>query len=191
MADLVKCEIVKFGPCRFIGKSVYARAIFEGGEDALHSGMVFGGMWRQRDWISNTPDGLKDFATDVKHNVALLTWEKYDDKNQLEGYTVGRFMRADTPVPNQMDYVDIPEMYVAKAIVKGEIDLIKRRETGEFFDMIGGAENWGHEEIKRQGIYHYNHIFLAEVYTELPDEDGNVFNWEFWVACSLNNPSPA
>jgi hypothetical protein len=64
------------------------------------------------DWVFKAIDGLKEYATEDIHDAALVTWDKYDEKNRLMGYTVGRFMKVDTPVPDNMDYIDIPEGYI-------------------------------------------------------------------------------
>ncbi|MBQ4573820.1 MAG: hypothetical protein IJA85_01350 [Clostridia bacterium] len=116
MGTLNQFKLCKFGPYRFIGKSVYARA--------GKSGNIFGYMWSNK-WIFEELDKLSEYSTDEKHNSALLTWEWYNSEgiphfdifcgpSKLLGYTVGRFMKPDTPVPEGMDYFDIPETYVAK-----------------------------------------------------------------------------
>jgi len=84
MAVLDKIEFEKFGPYRFIGKSVYARA------GANYSGYIFGALWGNSEWIFKTLDSLKDYATEEIHNVALLTGDKYEEQKKLMGYTVGR-----------------------------------------------------------------------------------------------------
>jgi len=110
MEALKKFEIVKFGPYRFIGKSVYARAGV--------SGTIFGGLWDNANWVFEELDKLSAYATDEVYNAALVNWEKYDIKTELIGYTVGRFMKTDTPVPvnvpEKMDYFDIPKTFIAK-----------------------------------------------------------------------------
>jgi hypothetical protein len=106
MEALKRFEITEFGPYRFIGKSVYARA--------GKSGYIFGGLWGNADWVFEELNKLSDYATDEVHSAALVNWEKYDKKTALIGYTVGKFMKADTPVPEDMDYFDIPKTFVAK-----------------------------------------------------------------------------
>ena len=103
-------EIVKIGPYRFIGKSVYARA-----HDAPGTNEVFHSLWQQSDWVYKKLDDIKEYASDVVHKAMLYHWERYDpEKNQLTGCTVGKFMKPDTPVPDDLDYIDLPESYVAK-----------------------------------------------------------------------------
>ena len=104
MAILEKLEFEQFGPYRFIGKSVYARI---GSES---SGEIFGNLWNMKKCIFEKIDRLADFATAEVNDVALLTGDKYDDEKQLLGYTIGRFMKPDTPVPDKLDFFDIPDM---------------------------------------------------------------------------------
>lgn len=153
MANLEKFEIKRFGPYRFIGKSVYAR----GG-----SGDIFGGLWGNSDWIFKKLDNLKGYSTDEIHDVALITTDKYDEQKKLIGYTVGRFMKADTPVPEGMDYFDISDMFMAQGFVSGKFD-----------DMIANAERMTAEAIEKQTKYVATWEFFAEIYTKdtIPDAD--------------------
>ncbi|MCL2433646.1 MAG: MerR family transcriptional regulator [Clostridia bacterium] len=183
--SLEKFEMVKMEARRFIGKTVYARAVFEYGEydeDELPSGIIFGDLWRHKDWIFTKLDAISEYAADDAHDIGLTTWEKYDH-NQLQGYWVGRFMKAETPVPKGLDYIDIPEIYVAKGAVKGTVNLVEKRRTGEFFIIINHGEVLVRREMERRGEYDYNGAFVAEVYTESPNNDGNIFGWEVWVSC--------
>jgi hypothetical protein len=161
MATLEKIEFEKFGPYRFIGKSVYARS------GAGNSGYIFGGLWCNFDWVGKELDKLNEFTTNETDLIALLTWDLYEEQKQLLGYTVGKFMKAGSPVPNGLDYFDIPEMVVAKALVKGE-----------FNDMIANLCPLTSEGIKKQDKYVENwegFHFSAEVYLkETVPEDGAV-----------------
>ena len=170
MAKLDKIEFEQFGPYRFIGKSVYARAGVE------HSGIIFGTMWGISKPIFDTLDSLKDYATKETHNVALLTFDKYDEQKKLLGYTVGKFMKADTPVPDGMDYFDIPAIHMAKGWVSGEFD-----------DMIANAEGLTAEAVKQHGKYEATWEFLAEVYT--PDThptEGEHSVLGYYISCKEN-----
>ena len=172
MATLEKFEFVKFGPFKFVGKSVYARS------GPQYSGFIFGGLWCSFDKISNELDKLSGYATAEQNAVALLTWDKYDDEKQLLGYTVGKFMKADCPVPDGLDFFDIPEMVVAKSLIKGE-----------FNDMISSTCTLSHEALGKQekftthceggGFY-----FEAEVYTnDTIPEDGISSSMEYYISC--------
>lgn len=171
-------EIVKCEPYRFIGKSAYARAFGK-------SGIVFGGMWENSKGIFAELDKLKEYATDEIHNAALLHWNYYNDEvrqsnmlcfgpTQLLGYTIGRFMKAETPVPADMDYIDIPEMYVAKGWAQGENE--------------DNAERVVREGIEQQDLYKAaSWIYMAEVYPKTDDNDVSVFG--YYIACQLKTPS--
>lgn len=80
-------------------------------------------------WIFEKIDRLADFATSEVNNVALLTGDKYDEEKRLLGYTVGRFMKPDTPVPDEMDFFDIPDMYVAKGWISGNSMILFQMQT--------------------------------------------------------------
>ena len=166
---LEKLEIVKCGPYRFIGKSVLAR-----GHDQKGTREIFRGLWHSSDWVFKELDNLKNYASDEVHNSALMTWEKYDEKCQLKTYTVGRFMQADTPVPEEMDFFDLPEMYVAKGWARD------KRLNDYFGDSLGEDLFWN--EIERQGGYNPAiWIFAAEVYPEPPSGD-HVYG--YYCACN-------
>ena len=172
MATLEKIEFEKFGPYKFIGKSVYARSGPE------NSGYIFGGLWCSYDKVSNELEKLSAYATNENDAVAFLSLDKYDEQKKLLGYTIGKFMKADTPVPKGLDFFDIPEMVVAKVLIKGE-----------FNDMIASACNLTHEAIKRQAKYttnceNNNVYFEAEVYTkDTVPEDGAVSVMAYYVSC--------
>ena len=144
MAKLEKFEIVEFGPFKFIGKTVYA---------APGSGEIFGELWGNSKEIFAILDEMLDYQTDETCNVAYMNWNT--QKNQL-GYTVGRFMRADAPVPDGLDSIDIPHQFVAKSLVSGEFD-----------DMISQAPGLTEAAIKDQTAYEiaWSEAFVgAEVY---------------------------
>ena len=90
---LINFEIVKCGPYRFIGRSVYAwnwgpRDFFEF-------------LWEKSAPIFETLDGMEEYASDDVHNAAFAHWAFYDNagrmgggnvfigKTELMGYTVG------------------------------------------------------------------------------------------------------
>jgi hypothetical protein len=170
MATFEKIEFEQFGPYRFIGKSVYARV------GAEQSSEIFGGLWGNSSGIFSTLDGLTEYVTGETYNIALLTFDKYDEQKKLMGYTVGRFMKAGTPVPNDLDYFDIPQTIVAKGWVKGE-----------FHDMIGNAEKLTTEAISKQDKYELvwdKSSFTAEVYTSETVAKGGVDSvFGYYMTC--------
>ena len=122
-------KVEEFGPYRFIGKSVYVRSAAS--DNNRGSGEILDACWKQSNWVFEELDSLKEYASDEPHNAALITWDAYNPKDvqiyeltvgktQLLGYCIGRFMKADAPVPAGLDYIDIPVKYVAKGWVKAE-----------------------------------------------------------------------
>ena len=134
--------------------------------------MLGGGLseaiWEQSDWVFKILDELKEYASE---------WEKYEDKNQLFGYYIGRFMKANTPVPPDLDYFDITAEYIAKGWWKD-----KRGEGwGKFWG--GGAPNLINE-INRTGLYKgKGYMWEAQVFPE-PDENGESFVG-YYCPCEL------
>lgn len=167
MAILKKLEFEAFGPYRFVGKSVYARS------GSKYSGAIFGGLWGASEPIFEQLDQLSGYVAGERDKAALLTADKYDEEKCLLGYTVGRFMKPGTPVPEGLDYFDIPEMIVAKGLVAGEFD-----------DMVDNAHRLVEEEIARQGEYIPTYQVLAEVYTKDTIAKGGVHSvFGYYIGC--------
>jgi hypothetical protein len=101
-------------------------------------------VWSAKEWIFNTLDKMTEYHTDMPYAGGLYMWDKYDNKNQLIGYIIGKFMKADTPVPKDMDYFDIPEGYIAKGwggYVEGDIkDILKNSEEYKDMSSVWGGE---------------------------------------------------
>jgi len=160
-------EIVKFGPYRFIGKSVYA------GNKGWWPVEILDARWTKKDQIFKIIDDIKEYASDDVTNAALATWDKYDDKDQLVRYTVGRFMKAGAPVPDEMDYYDIPELHIAKGWVKELPDGKVHMHNSN--DFIG-------DEVDRTGEYKSaSWMFWAEL-EPVKDENG-VTVFGCYLAC--------
>ena len=179
MTAFEKFEVVKFQPYRFIGSSVYIGNKAPGTWPANNKRMfdIHDSLWALSGWIFDELDKLKEYASDEIHNAALVTWEKYDDKNALYGYYIGRFMKAGAPVPKGMDYFDINEEYMAKAWKKGKLG-------DRFGNMLIYGEGECGEEIGRTGLYDARGwVCMAEIYPE-PDENGESFVGVY-IPCSL------
>ena len=153
-STMEKFEIVKCGPYRFVGKSVYARA--GQSDDFCITAM-------KSDWVFEALDNLSEYATDDIYDAALVTWDKYDDKNQLMCYTAGRFMKADTPVPENMDYIDIPEGYVAKCFARGG-------------DAMSNSLQMLKGKVEQQGYQAATWEWSAEIFPNRHDVLNNVPN---------------
>ncbi|MCL2604672.1 MAG: MerR family transcriptional regulator [Defluviitaleaceae bacterium] len=178
---LISLKTEQCGPFRFIGKSVLARGHNQRGTAAL-----FRSNWHNSAWVFEELDKLKKHASDEPHNSALMTWEWYnEEKGQLKTYTVGRFMKPETPVPDEMDFFDIPKMVVAKGWARNHAASPKGDKRGDnalgeyFGDTLGEGLFW--DEIERQGR-HRAAIwkFTAEVYPEVPSDD---YTFGYYVGC--------
>lgn len=176
-------EIVKHEPYRFIGKSVYVNVFFS---DDRTLREMRGLLWKQNDWVFAELDKLGEYASDVPYNAALCTWEAYSDNEmqahgvtvgptQLMGYTVGRFMKASTPVPASMNFIDIPEGYIAMGWVK---------RLYKYDDVSGPKLLDGviRDEVSSRGYSEASYRFAAEIYTE-PDDSG-VLSYGYYCSCN-------
>ena len=164
MAALEKIEFAKLGPCRFVGKSVYCQPF---------SAEPIGALWAGSEAVFEAIDRLNEYATDEVHNAALITGNGQDN---LMRYTIGRFMKTDTPVPEGLDSVDLSETFVAKGWIKGE-----------FNDMVQSADSLTATAAKQQDKYSLTWTFMAEIYTdETIPEDGVSSVLGYYIACKEN-----
>ena len=151
-------EIVKFGPYRFIGKTIYLRA---GSRSAAWEAVCKDA----KDWVFPKLDEMSEYATEETYTVALYDWSRYDDKECLLGFCVGRFMKPNTPVPQSgspdndgfaghFDYYDIPEILVCKSF------MAEKNETGD-------PCNLGRDFAEKNGYEHSSKFSLsAEVFSD-------------------------
>jgi len=142
MMDLKKFEIVKCGPYRFIGKAIYVRN--DWGNSHSATGEIIQGVWKTKDWIFETLDAMPEYMSDMPYGGGIYMWDRYDEKNELIGYIIGKFMKPDTLVPASMDYFDIAEGYVAKGwggYVEKEVkEILSQSDTYADASWIWGAE---------------------------------------------------
>ena len=66
------------------------------------------------------------------------------------GYTIGRFMKAGTPTPKGLNFIDLPEIFIAKGWVKGEFEY-----------MIQAAEPLTFKAVETQDKYEFTWKFMA------------------------------
>lgn len=137
-----ECVVEKCGPYRFIGKAVYVRNDWRNPHSA--TGEIVQGIWKAKDWIFKTLDKMTEYITDMPYGGGLYMWDKYEEKSQLTGYIIGKFMKDDTPVPDGMDYFDIPEGYIAKGwggYVEGEVkEMLKNSDEYNDASWFWGGE---------------------------------------------------
>lgn len=156
MAALTSFEIVKCGGYRFIGKTVYVRNDWSRAES--HTGEIVQGVWKAKDWIFTTLDAMTEYiAADMPYGGGLYIWDKHEEKNQLTGYIIGKFMKADTPVPDGMDYFDMPETHIAKGwggYVEEEVkDILRGSEEYADASWLWGGEVFDNFESLGNGVH--------------------------------------
>ena len=174
---LEKLEIVKSEPYRFIGGCLYIGNKGQYIDKIIRHEFI----WQQSDYVFQILDGLKEYASDETHNAHIATWDKYDDKNQLFGYYIGRFMKPNTPVPPDLDYFDVTAEYIGKAWWKGK--------RGEGFGRFwGGGIGAIFDECRRTGLYtSCAYEWEAQVFSE-PDENGETFVGAYCPCAPINPP---
>ena len=136
MSNLLSFEIKQHEAYRFIGKSVYARAGMQCG-DAYFNDFLF----ENTNWMREKLDEMQEYTSDIIQNAALMTWEKYCDKTKLLGFTYGRFMKPETPVPDGMDYFDIAEGYMAIGLFDNWDNGNQEGDVKKAIDEQGGYKN--------------------------------------------------
>ena len=149
-------EYVDLPAMRFIGKDVMA--------SGPEAGQKYGEMWGQSAAFMPILDGMAAYATVITDPCALM---HHDNKAHTEPmhYIVGKFMKADTPVPEGLDYCDIPACSVAMSIV-----------CGEFNDMIGKIYVMTRDKILADGkkVPYPSGYFHAEIYVKENIPQGGV-----------------
>ena len=170
---LDKFEIVGLEPCKFVGKSVYAREHGKGTKD------LFKCFREQSNWIFNELDKLKEYATSESHNMALKTWDFHNIEERechgltirqigvhMVGYHIGRFMKLDCPVPEDLDSIVIPEIHIAKGWAQSE-----PQDSIFYLPELEGIYYAMEDEAAKQGYELTSWILMADVFPE-PDKNG-------------------
>lgn len=158
IVELIGIEYIDIPAMRFIGKDVK-----DGGGEA------YGAMWGKSGEFMPTLDAMTEYATLLTDPCALMHFSnlKHDDPGGQMHYLVGKFMRADTPVPDGFDYWDIAETMIGLGIV-----------YGEFNDAISKAMMIVHDKIVEDGyaITYPDNYFHAEVYVKENIPEGGVIS---------------
>ena len=125
----------------------------------LHVIEKYGEMWgKSREWMPML-DGMTDHATEITDPCALMHFSnrKHDEPGGKMHYIVGKFMKADTPVPEGFDCWDMAPTTIGLVVVRGE-----------FNDMIDKAMMIAHDKIVADGYAatYPDNYFHAEVYVK-------------------------
>jgi len=147
--ELINWEVVQSEAMRFVGKSFYGRA---GQSDE------FCGVAQNLEWVFNALDEMDEYATAEIHDAALVSWERYDDTEQLMRYTSGRFMKANTPVPTLMDSIEIPAGYMGKIFIRGGCE-------NTAIDML-------RDLVNEQGLYDVSYLIEGEIFPNRKADKG-------------------
>ncbi len=161
-------EYLSLPAMRFIGKDVVAS-----GPDA---GNQYGEMWGKSGAFMPVLNAMTEFATTITDPCALMHHNNLDASQQMH-YLVGRFMKADTPVPEGFDFYDLPASTVCRIFV-----------TGEFDEMIGQV----YEKTREQILQEHHTVpypvgyFHAEIYPadNIP-QTGVVSRLGYLMSCTL------
>ena len=167
---LAKLEYLHLPALRFIGKDVISS-----GPDA---GNQYGLMWAKSGEIFSVLDQMENYASLLRDNCALMHHDNLDGNHPMH-YIVGRFMKAESSVPEGFDYYDIPASCAALAIY-----------YGEFNDMIDQAYTMTRDRILAdgRGIPYPVGYYHAEVYVpaNIP-KDGVVSQLGYLFSCNKDN----
>jgi len=162
-----KFEIVKCGPYRFIGKVVYYRN--DWGREGNQTDVLQCSVWAEKKWVFNTLDAMTEYHTDMPYGSGLYMWDRYDERSQLQGFIAGKFMKAETPVPQGMDYFDIPEGYIAKG-------------------WGGYCENELYAKLNESNEYIRSGFWNSEVYPNFESLGKGDYAAGYFTCCTLKEP---
>lgn len=168
IVEMDNIRYMRLPALRFIGMDVMAK-----GENR---GAQYGAMWEKSGEFIPVLDSLTEYASEIKEPCALM---HHDDKEYNKSdmhYIVGRFMKAETPVPEGFSFYDLPESCAALAIY-----------TGEFGDMMNQMYAMTREKIlsDNMGIPYPVGYYHAEVYVKenIPN-NGVVSKMGYLFSCS-------
>ena len=164
-AELINWEVVQSEAMRFVGKSFYGRA----GESN-----EFCAVAQNLEWVFSALDEMDEYATAEIHDAALVSWERYDDTEQLMRYTSGRFMKANTPVPALMDSIEIPAGYMGKIFIRGGCE-------NTAIDML-------RDLVNEQGLYDVSYLIEGEIFPNRKADKGKDNNERTYGAYLLCDP---
>ena len=147
--ELINWEVVQSEAMRFVGKSFYGRA--SQSDEFCH-------VAQNLEWVFTALDEMEAYATTEIHDAALVSWERFDDTEQLMRYTSGRFMKANTPVPPHMDFIEIPAGHMGKLFIRGGHENIA-------LDMF-------RDLVSKQGLYDVSYVMEGEIFPNRKTDKG-------------------
>jgi len=165
--ELISWKVVQSEAMRFVGKSFYGRA---GQSDE------FCGVAQNLEWVFSALDEMDEYATAEIYDAALVSWERYDDIEQLMRYTSGRFMKANTPVPALMDFIEIPAGYMGKIFIRGGCE-------NTAIDML-------RDLVNEQGLYDVSYLIEGEIFPNRKADkgkDNSERTYGAYLLCDLKN----
>ena len=113
LVEVQSVEYLSLPALRFIGKDVVA--------SGPEAGAQYGKMWGESGTFLPALDKLSAYASELTDPCALMHHNNQDATQQMH-YLVGRFMKADTPVPDGFDFYDLPASRVCRVYVVGEFN---------------------------------------------------------------------
>lgn len=146
MADLVRIEYGKQSARKLVG--VRRRVSFS----------EAGAFWKDY-FTSGTSEKIdslnENVCTDIDDYVALGYMYNFDETGNIFDYIIGKYVSLDTPVPESLISMEIPEGMISKS-----------RIQGEFNDILNNAYFLITEGIKKNGYaVDYSNFYWCDVYT--------------------------
>jgi len=154
---------------RFIGMDIIAK-----GKKAVEG---YAAIWARSLEFMPILDSMTEYASVLNNPCALMHHNNLEVNKEAMHYLVGRFMRADTPVPDGFSYWDIPESNVGISDMCG-----KFRDTKAYYmtrDKIlsDRDKGMGIDIPYPIGYYH------AELYTNDIPIQGSVLKFQYLFPC--------
>ncbi len=167
MAELTGFFVKDFPACRAVGKSVRLSM-----EEAAQATSPIRALWCQC-FEEGAFNSIMSAGKAVMPECVGLEFD-YDFNTQRFTYMVCMFLEADTPVPEGLEYRDLPASRIAVSYV-----------TGEEHDVYPNAYDIASKAIAQNG-HRANWTFWAEVYNYerfmKPQETGSkIITLDFYV----------
>jgi len=157
IVKLERLTYIDLPATRFIGMEVV--------EDWPAAMALHNELWARRGEFLSVLEAMTEYATVITEICALTHNNNLDhgESESPEHYLIGKFMAADTPVPEGFAYYDVPATKAALGVFKGEWN-----------DMMenGGWMLWQKIERGKYNVPYPEGWFFAEVYIEgsVPEE---------------------